>query len=88
MKDFKYALRHYHWVHDQPHLFASYEEQATSVSTEINGTKAATIFLNTESAMRRALKFGWVDETQELKKSLSPEPVKKEIKRKYTKRKK
>lgn len=82
--DFKYVLRHYHWNADHPQLFASYEEQATSKPTVIDGKKASTIFLKTDSARLRALKFGWVDETEGYKKSITkqnPSPVKMKVKK-------
>ena len=91
MRNFKYALRHYHWAPDQPHVFASYEEHVTSVPTTVDGKKAATIFLNTDNAKTRALKFGWVDETEKVRVSLTPKVVSEpepKPKRKYTKRKK
>ena len=84
--EFKYVLRHYHWDADHPQLFASYEEQTTSKPTVIDGKKACTIFLKTDSAMLRALKFGWVDETNEYNESVKEPEVR--VVKKANKRKK
>lgn len=58
-----YALRHYSLHPTLPRVFATYTEQTTGRPTNINGKIATTIFLNTKPARDRAVKEGWVDES-------------------------
>lgn len=66
-KDGKFVLRRYDWDADLPWLFASYTENVDSIPTEVNGKRAATIFLSDDDARIRACKLGWEDETDEWK---------------------
>ena len=84
MSDFTYALRHYSYHPRWPRVFATYTEQATGRPVEINGKVATTIFLKSKPARDRALKEGWVDETEMIREHLDRkiEKTKKVTKRK------
>ena len=59
----KYVLRRYDKDPKLPWLFVGYTEQVTSVCYEMDGKRAATLFLRSRNSRDRALKLGWKDET-------------------------
>ena len=70
-----YALRHYSLHPTLPRVFASYSEQTTGGPTDINGKIATTIFLKSKRARDRAVKEGWVDETEIIREFLANKKV-------------
>lgn len=57
-------------------LFSAYSETVRSTKTCLNGKEAATIFLNNKNSVFRAIKMGWIDETEEYNKILQEEEKK------------
>ena len=65
-----YCLRRYDKNPHQPWLLAAYTEQVTSIPFELKGVVAATLFVRSIHTKDRALKIGWIDETDAYKKQV------------------
>lgn len=62
-QSFRFVLRRYDFDHDFPLVENTYDESCASRSIEIDGVRAATMFVATEPFRERYTKLGWLDET-------------------------
>lgn len=62
---YRFVVRRYDRAADhadaQPIAFATYDEATDSRAIELDGTVAHTLFLNSETALQRAMCLGWQD---------------------------
>ncbi len=77
-----FVLRRYDYNPNLVFLFSAYSETVRSTKTCLNGKEATTIFLNNKNSVTRAIKMGWVDETEEYNKILEEEQNKLEKEKK------
>ena len=68
-----FVLRRYDRNPNLIFLFSAYSETVKSTKTCFNGKEATTIFLNNKNSVIRAVKMGWIDETEEYNKILEEE---------------
>lgn len=66
----KYALRRYDLHPYINKIVSGYTETVTSICFSVNGVFAPTVFLKDRNTVLRNIKFGWKDETAQVKQEL------------------
>lgn len=68
---YRFVLRRYDWSDRMPGRLDTYAESVDARSVEFQGRRASTVFISSIPARDRALKEGWIDETDAWFASLS-----------------